>query len=288
MARARIFRATLSCCAAGVKAGTARTGPKLPQIFTIHAVVERREVCCCNEHRAMVQLSSSFAGGPYRAAMPRVCEPPRQLPWDVRLCVVFGSNRAVLSWAVLALSGAEGVAASVRLTPKQGANAIELAARLEHATCGTLAHSLEQQYAAPSPLSFSTLGAILVAWALHRGLRACRLLSVGRLVWGRRARGDPNARDIEYEADGVSYVMSPAEPGWVVYRPRSGSRAVLVDALPGAPEIDAGGHVTRADPLRALIVLVLAAVVLVRFAVVCGIEALEVSENPPRIHHGGL
>jgi hypothetical protein len=230
----------------------------------------------------MMDSWTSAVGGPYRAPMPRVDEPPREVPWHVRGSVLFGSSTSVLSWAVLGISGAEGALASAGVMPKQRANAIELEAQLKHARCGTLASALEWQYAPPSPLSFSTLGLVLVVCALPRGMRACRLLSSGRVVWAHRRRAGPSdAKEIEYEADGVRYVMTARDPGWVIYRVGSGSRAYLLDRLPARPEIDADGRVRRANPLRALVVLMLALIVFARCAAWYEIEAQEVRDNPP-------
>ena len=116
---------------------------------------------------------------------------------------------------------------------------------------------------------FPTIGLIFIIAGLRRGVKGNRLLHNGKIGQGRLVdKSATNTRinnrtvfklTFEFEAeDGMTYQATAKshltenledEP-WeqLLYNPRNPSDAVLVDNLPGAPDIDESGNIYAANP----------------------------------------
>ncbi len=131
-----------------------------------------------------------------------------------------------------------------------------------------------------------------IGWGLRRGLRASRLLALGkvadaRLVDKKETNVTVNDRPVyayvfQFEDDSgrLHRVQTRTSMPWrledephecVIYDPFRPAAALLVDSLPGHPDVDARGHFVEGAPGKAILSLLPPAAVV---AVVAGLMAL--------------
>ena len=125
---------------------------------------------------------------------------------------------------------------------------------------------------------FPLIGLVFIAFGLLRGVKANRLLFQGQLAWGELKSKEPtNTRvnnqtvyklTFEFRTDdgGVYEVVSKTHlpqlledeaEEQLVYDPRNPARAVMLDNLPGSPDIDELGQILPTSFSRGLLPLIL-------------------------------
>lgn len=130
---------------------------------------------------------------------------------------------------------------------------------------------------------FPLVGLSFILNGFFRGITGSRLLIHGNVAEGRLIRKEPTNTRINkktvykltfeftandgqrYEAvakNHLTYPLEDEEQEQIVYDPANPRRAVLVDNLPGDPDIDEWGHITLTKPGSSLAVLILPALTL--------------------------
>ncbi len=137
---------------------------------------------------------------------------------------------------------------------------------------------------------FPLVGLVIIGFGLKSGFNANRLLSQGRLAWGtltnkQRTNTRINNQTVfqltftftttegrQYKATANShqpYVLEDEPREQLLYDPHQPTNAVLLDALPGEPDIDESGNLHVANIGRSLRSLILPTVVIVINLMIC-------------------